>query len=68
MRNSAETRHIDYNHLGLPCGSRANLQMIPDMAKHRLPLKTLGDELQRSSVGVDLGAKVALRGEVRTGF
>ncbi|MBK1621474.1 hypothetical protein CKO42_24295 [Lamprobacter modestohalophilus] len=45
FRNSSEGGHLDYDHLVLACGSRANLQMIPGMAEHTLPLKTVGDAL-----------------------
>lgn len=45
FRNSSETGRLDYDHLVLACGSRANLQMIPGMAEHTLPLKTVGDAL-----------------------
>lgn len=45
FRNSSESGRLDYDHLVLACGSRANLQMIPGMAEHTLPLKTVGDAL-----------------------
>jgi NADH dehydrogenase len=45
FRNRVESGCLDYDHLVLACGSRANLQMIPGMAEHTLPLKTVGDAL-----------------------
>ena len=45
FRNSSESGRLDYDHLVLACGSRANLHMIPGMAEHTLPLKTVGDAL-----------------------
>ncbi len=45
FQNSSETGSLDYDHLVLACGSSANLHMIPGMAEHTLPLKTVGDAL-----------------------
>lgn len=45
FRNSVEDGCLDYDHLVLACGSRANLHVIPGMAEHTLPLKTVGDAL-----------------------
>lgn len=36
---------MDFDHLVLACGSSANLEMVPGMARHGLPLKTVGDAL-----------------------
>ncbi len=44
-RGGIGTGSFGYDHLVLACGSRANLQMIPGMAEHALPLKTVGDAL-----------------------
>ncbi len=44
-RGGPESGSFDYDHLVLACGSSANQQMIPGMAEHALPLKTLGDAL-----------------------
>ncbi len=45
FQNSSETGSLDYDHLVMACGSSANLRMIPGMAEHTLPLKTVGDAL-----------------------
>lgn len=34
-----------YDHLVLACGSRPNLDLVPGMGEHALPLKTVGDAL-----------------------
>jgi NADH dehydrogenase len=36
---------FSYEHLVLACGSKAKLDLVPGMAEHALPLKTLGDAL-----------------------
>ncbi|TVQ94326.1 MAG: NAD(P)/FAD-dependent oxidoreductase [Chromatiaceae bacterium] len=36
---------LPYDQLVLACGSRANLDLVPGMAAHALPLKTVGDAL-----------------------
>jgi NADH dehydrogenase len=36
---------IHYDHLVLACGVTAHLDLVPGMARHALPLKTLGDAL-----------------------
>ncbi len=46
---------ISYHHLVLACGVRANLDLVPGMAEHALPLKMLGDALHlRNRVLVQL--------------
>jgi len=40
-----EEAGMDYEHLVLACGATANLSIIPGMAEHALPLKTVGDAL-----------------------
>jgi NADH dehydrogenase len=37
---------LRYGELALACGVRANLALIPGMAEHAFPLKTLGDALE----------------------
>lgn len=37
--------HFDYDHLVLAFGSSANMDLVPGMEQHALPLKTLGDAL-----------------------
>lgn len=47
----AGERRIAYDHLVLAFGNRARLDLIPGMAEHALPLKTVGDALHiRNSV------------------
>jgi hypothetical protein len=41
----AGTRSFAYDHLVLALGSRARLDLVPGMAEHALPLKTIGDAL-----------------------
>ncbi|HZF76105.1 MAG TPA: NAD(P)/FAD-dependent oxidoreductase [Acetobacteraceae bacterium] len=41
----AGPRRIAYDHLVLAFGSRARLDLIPGMAEHAMPLKTVGDAL-----------------------
>lgn len=41
----AGERSFAYDHLVLACGSRARLDLIPGMAEHAEPLKTIGDAL-----------------------
>ena len=36
---------IDYDQLIIACGVRANLDLLPGMAKYALPLKTVGDAM-----------------------
>jgi NADH dehydrogenase len=36
---------IHYDQLVIACGTRANLDLVPGMARYALPLKTLGDAL-----------------------
>lgn len=39
------TQHFQFDHLVLAFGNRARLDLIPGMAAHGLPLKTVGDAL-----------------------
>lgn len=38
-------RELAYDHLVLACGSVVNLNLLPGMANHALPLKTIGDAI-----------------------
>ena len=38
-----KARRITFDHLVLACGSAANLNVVPGMADHAFPLKTVGD-------------------------
>ncbi len=44
-RTLAGERTFDYDHLVLALGVRARLDLVPGMAEHALPLKTVGDAL-----------------------
>ena len=41
----AGPRDIEYDHLVLAFGTRANLDLVPGLAQHALPLKLVGDAL-----------------------
>lgn len=41
----AGPRRIDYEHLVFAFGTRANLDLVPGMAQHALPLKLVGDAM-----------------------
>jgi NADH dehydrogenase len=41
----AGAREITYEHLVLAFGTRANLELVPGMAQHALPLKLVGDAM-----------------------
>ncbi|MDB6164989.1 MAG: Pyridine nucleotide-disulfide oxidoreductase, FAD/NAD(P)-binding domain protein, partial [Lacunisphaera sp.] len=38
-----QTRRLDYDHVILACGNISNLNVVPGMADHAYPLKTVGD-------------------------
>lgn len=38
-------RTLDYDHLVLACGSVVNMGMLPGLASHSLPMKTIGDAI-----------------------
>ena len=42
----AGERELAYDHIVLAFGNRARLDLIPGMAEHALPLKTVGDALE----------------------
>jgi len=39
-------RWLDYDHLVLAAGARANLQLVPGLAAHAIPLKLIGDAMR----------------------
>ena len=41
----AGRQEIEYEHLALAFGTRANLDLVPGLAEHALPLKLIGDAL-----------------------
>jgi NADH dehydrogenase len=44
-RTLAGVREIAYEHLVLAFGTRANLELVPGLAQHALPLKLVGDAM-----------------------
>jgi NADH dehydrogenase FAD-containing subunit len=42
--------HIDYEHLVIAIGNRARLDLIPGLADHAMPLKTVGDAMHIRNV------------------
>ena len=46
----AGERTFDYEHLVLAFGNRARLDLLPGLAEHALPLKTVGDALHIRNV------------------
>lgn len=41
--HDGQVRHLDYDHVILACGNISNLNVVPGMADHAFPLKTVGD-------------------------
>ena len=41
--HDAQLRRLSYDHLVIACGNVPNLHVVPGMADHALPLKTVGD-------------------------
>lgn len=46
----AGEQSLSYDHLVLCCGNRARLDLVPGMAEHALPLKTVGDAMHIRNV------------------
>ena len=44
--SGGEGQELDYDHLVLALGARANTEMIPGMAEHAIPLKLIGDAMR----------------------
>lgn len=40
-----QRQRLSYDHLVIACGNQVNLNLLPGMAAHALPLKTIGDAL-----------------------
>jgi NADH:ubiquinone reductase (H+-translocating) len=53
-------REIGYDHLVLAFGNRARLDLLPGMAEHALPLKTVGDALEIRNVVLRRLARIEL--------
>ena len=45
LGHDGQPRRLGYDHLVLACGNQVNLNLIPGMAHHALPLKTIGDAI-----------------------
>ncbi|MBI2814996.1 MAG: FAD-dependent oxidoreductase [Opitutae bacterium] len=41
--HDGQPRHLDYDHVVIACGNISNLNVVPGMADHAFPLKTVGD-------------------------
>jgi len=56
-------RTIAYDHLVLAFGNRARLDLMPGMAEHALPLKTVGDALEIRNVVLRRLARIELEAD-----
>jgi NADH dehydrogenase len=56
----AGTRRFDWDHLVIAVGTRARLDLIPGMAEHAVPLKTVGDALHIRNLVLRRLARVEL--------
>lgn len=53
--HDGQPQRLDYDHLIVACGNQVNLNLLPGMAAHALPLKTIGDAIAlRSAVMAQL--------------
>jgi NADH dehydrogenase len=59
----AGVRALAYDHLVLAFGSRARLDLVPGMAQHALPLKTVGDALHIRNTVLRRAARIELESE-----
>jgi NADH dehydrogenase len=59
----AGPRTLPYDHLILAFGSRARLDLVPGMALHALPLKTVGDALHIRNVVLRRAARIELESD-----
>ena len=41
--HDGQPRHLEYDHVVIACGNISNLNVVPGMADHAFPLKTVGD-------------------------
>jgi NADH:ubiquinone reductase (H+-translocating) len=57
-------RTVPYDHLVLAFGNRARLDLIPGMAEHALPLKTVGDALEIRNVVLRRLARIELEADM----
>jgi NADH dehydrogenase len=56
-------RTLSYDHLILAFGSRARLDLVPGMAQHAVPLKTVGDALHIRNVVLRRAARIELESD-----
>lgn len=59
----AGERTLPYEHLVLAFGTRARLHLIPGMAEHALPLKTIGDAMHIRNVVLRRVAQIELESD-----
>jgi NADH:ubiquinone reductase (H+-translocating) len=59
----AGERSFAYDHLVLALGSRARLDLVPGMAEHALPLKTVGDALHIRNTVLRRAARIELESD-----
>src|SRR5688572_3917365 len=61
----AGARGFAYDHLVLALGSRARLDLVPGMAEHALPLKTVGDAMHIRNMVLRRAARIELESDAR---
>jgi NADH dehydrogenase len=61
----AGERSFSYDHLVLALGSRARLDLVPGMAEHALPLKTVGDAMHIRNMVLRRAARIELESDPR---
>jgi NADH dehydrogenase len=59
----AGERSFSYDHLVLALGSRARLDLVPGMAEHALPLKTVGDAMHIRNMVLRRAARIELESD-----
>jgi NADH dehydrogenase len=59
----AGERTLAYDHLVLAFGTRARLDLVPGMAEHALPLKTVGDALHIRNMVLRRAARIELESD-----
>lgn len=62
----AGVRRVDYAHLVLGFGTRANLDLVPGLAEHALPLKLVGDAMFIRNRVLQRVARIELEREADT--
>jgi NADH dehydrogenase len=59
----AGDRTLDYEHLVLAFGNRARLDLVPGLAEHALPLKTIGDAMHIRNMVLRRVAQIELESD-----